>query len=222
VESQLSYEHEGQKAGPYAYKAVVDEICNLNWSKLTKDDMINVAWAYYYFSTQFRENLEIALSLYPDDEQLQSLDRGERDTDNLSPWPGVAARGEKMNHEEFMRRTLALTPIADKRRHALEAGGQSYLAGVRAMDKMTRALSLASYEDGGLEAVFKSILKARHWDGDLLGAFRHFLVGHIELDSDPEGGHGALCRHLVPDDRILPLWTAFRRILVDAAPALKR
>jgi hypothetical protein len=36
------------------------------------------------------------------------LDHGERDTDNLSPWPGVAKAGEKMNRDEFMRRTLEL------------------------------------------------------------------------------------------------------------------
>jgi len=211
---------EDKEVSPFAYKKVIAGICNLNWSKLSQDELINVAWAYYYFSVQFRENLEIALSFYPDDERLQDLDRGERNTDNLSPYPGVAAPGEKMHHEEFMRRALTLTPIHEARRRSLEAMGEAYLAGVRALDKMTRATSLPAYEDGGLEAVFRSILKAPDWDGELLGAFKHFLVGHIALDSDPEGGHGALCRHLVPDDRILPLWTAFRQIFVEAAPSL--
>ena len=86
---------------------------------------------------------------------------------------------------------------------------------------MTGALSIASYEDGGLENVFGAILKAPHWDTPLLQAFQHFLSEHIRFDSDPDAGHGALCRHLVPDDRVLPLWTAFRRLLVEAAPALK-
>src|SRR5450631_2067774 len=67
-----------------------------------RQGLINVAWVYYYFSVQFRENLEIARSLYPDDDRLLQLDHGERDTDNLSPWPGVAAAWEKMNHDEFM------------------------------------------------------------------------------------------------------------------------
>jgi hypothetical protein len=204
-----------------AYKKVVRDICNLNWDKLSRDDLINAAWAYYYFSTQFRETMEISLSLFPEDERLQELDRGERNTDNLSPYPGVAAPGEKLDHEEFMRRTLALEPIPEARRRALVALGQSYLAKTRALDNMTRAASLPSYEDGGLEAVFKAIVRAPHWDGPLLGAFRHFLVGHIQLDSDPEAGHGALCRHLQVDDRILPLWEAFQEIFVEAAPALK-
>ena len=204
-----------------AYKDVIDEICNLNWRALSRDDLISVAWAYYYFSTQFRENMEIALELYPDDKHLRELDRGERNTDNLSPWPGVAAPGEKMNHDEFMRWTLTLTPVTEAKRQFLQTLGKTYLAEVHAIDKMTRAISLSSYEDGGLEAVFRSILKAQNWDGKLLGAFRHFLTAHIQLDSDTEAGHGALCRHLVPDDRILPLWTAFRRILVEAAPVLR-
>ena len=76
---------------------------HLDWGKLTEEDLIGVAWVYYYFSIQFRESLEIARQLYPADQQLQELDRGERNTDNLSPWPGVASVGERMNHDEFMR-----------------------------------------------------------------------------------------------------------------------
>lgn len=91
---------------------------------------------------------------------------------------------------------------------------------MRSLDNTARALSLASYEDGGLEAVFVAILTAKNWDGPLLGAFRHFLSEHIRFDSDPEAGHGALCSHLAPDDRIIPLWTAFRKLLVASAPSL--
>ena len=204
----------------FVYHRVIDDICGLKWDRLDREDLINVAWVYYYFSVQFRENLEIARELYPDDALLLELDHGERDTDNLSPWPGVAAVGERMNHDEFMRRTLTLTSIAESRRRRLEAIGQSYLAELRAMDRMSRATSIASYEDGGLERVFGAIVTAQHWDGALLEAFKHFLIEHIKFDSDPEQGHGALCRHLTPDDRILPFWTAFKKILVEAAPGL--
>jgi hypothetical protein len=209
-----------KKTGGYAYQKVIDDICDLKWGALNQEDVISVAWVYYYFSVQFRENLEIARRLYPEDDRLLELDRGERNTNNLSPWPGVAAPGEKMNHDEFMRRTLTLTPIAEKRRYALETIGQGYLAEMRAIDEMSRAVSIASYEDGGLENVFRAILTAPHWDGALLGAFKHFLAEHIRFDSDPELGHGALCRHLTPNDRVLPLWAAFKTILVKAAPKL--
>jgi hypothetical protein len=211
---------ERASAGQFTYKEVIKSICNLNWHKLSSNELINTAWAYYYFSTQFRENLQIALELIPDDEKLQELDLGERNTDNLSPYPGVAAPGEKLNHDEFMRRALTLTPISDEQRRKLEALGASYLTEVRAADDLTKALSLASYEDGGLEAVFRAILTAPNWDGELLGAYKHFLVGHIALDSNPDAGHGSLCRHVVPDDRVLPLWTAFYKIFVEAAPTL--
>ena len=204
----------------FSYEQVIDDICDLKWSHLDREDLVNVAWVYYYFSVQFRENLEIARSLYPDDDRLQELDHGERDTDNLSPWPRVAAIRERMNHDEFMRRTLELTTIAVSRRRRLEAIGQSYLARVRAMDKMSRALSIASYENGGLEKVFRAILNAQDWDDSLLKAFRHFLTEHIRFDSDPELGHGALCRHLTPNDRVLPLWIAFKQILVEGASGL--
>ena len=209
-----------QKSGQFAYHDVIDEIGNMRWSSLNSDELIDVAWSYYYFSIQFRENLEIARKLYPEDDRLHDLDRGERDTDNLSPWPGVAAAGEKMHHDEFMRRTLMLAAIPEARRRDLEALGQAYMAKVYAKDEMSRALSIASYEDGGLETVFGAMLKATDWHGPLQGAFKHFLSEHIRFDSDPELGHGALCRHLTPDDRVLPLWTAFRDILVKSVPAL--
>ncbi len=219
--SQTPLKQEFAHNREFAYKGVIEDICNLNWSELSRDELINAASAYYYFSIQFRENLQIARNYYPDDERLMDLDRGERDTDNLSPWPGVAAAGEKMNHDEFMRRALALETIPEARRRSLEELGQSYLASIRAMDGTTRALSIASYEDGGLQAVFGAILQAQNWDGPALEAFKHFLKEHIRFDSDPDAGHGALCRHLTVDDRILPLWTAFRQIFVQAAPALE-
>jgi len=202
------------------FETVIDDICGLKWPNLGENDLVGVAWVYYYFSVQFRECLEIARRLYPDDERLLELDRGERDTDNLSPWPGVAAVGERMNHDEFMRRTLELGKIPETRQRNLAAIGQAYLSEVRAMDRDSRAMALASYEDGGLERVFRAFLTAPKWNGAILQAFKHFLVKHIEFDSDPEQGHGALCRHLTPDDRILPLWAAFKQMLIEAVPRL--
>ena len=204
-----------------AYKQEIDDICDLNWRDLAQDDLINIAWVYYYFSIQFRESLEIARRLYPDDDRLMQLDRGERDTDNLSPWPGVAGIGERMNHDEFMRRTLELTLVSESRRRRLAAVGHSYLNEARALDAHSRALALASYEDGGLERVFRAILGAQHWNNPLLQAFRHFLAEHIRFDSDPEQGHGSLCRHLTPDDRVCPLWSNFKQMLIAAAPRLQ-
>ena len=204
-----------------SYEEVIDEICNLNWTKLSEEDIIRVAWAYYHFSVQFRACLEIAREMYPDDERLLQLDHGERDTDNLSPWPGVAKPGEKMNHDEFMRRTLELAKIPEIGRIVLSDIGNRYLKTVRAIDPKIQALALATYEDGGLEKVFRAILSAPSWIGPLQQAFKHFLVEHIRFDSDPDQGHGALCRHLTPDDRVLPLWAEFKHMLVEAAPNLK-
>jgi hypothetical protein len=203
-----------------AYTDVIRQICELNWRSIDQNELIDVAWAYYYFSVQFRKNLELALALYPNDDRLRELDRGERDTDNLSPWPGVAGAGERMDHDEFMRRTLALSPLDLERRRRLQAIGTSYLATVEAIQCTSRVLSLASYEDGGLASVFRAILTARAWQGPLLQAFQHFLTEHIRLDSDPEMGHGVLCRHLLPDREVVALWRAFRKILVEAAPRL--
>jgi hypothetical protein len=98
-------------------------------------NLISVAWAYHYFSTQSRESLEIAHNLYLDDDRLHQLDQDERDTDNLSPCPGVAAIGGRMNHDEFVRRTLGLARISESQRRSLAA---IYLTMVRAMDDRPR------------------------------------------------------------------------------------
>jgi hypothetical protein len=119
-----------------------------------------------------------------------------------------------------MRRTLELTRISERQRRKLAAIGQAYLTKIRAMDDDSRASAIASYEDGGLEKVFRAFLKAPHWGNPLLKAFQHFLVEHIRFDSDPEQGHGALCRHLTPDDRVHVLWAEFREMLIQAAPRL--
>ena len=202
------------------YQPVIDEICDLQWSALSPEQLSAVAWAYYYFSIQFRKNLERTFAKHPDDSLLQRLVREECATDNLSPWPGVAARNEKINHDEFMGRVLKLSPIDPAVRANIEAAGRLYLSKTGQVDDNIKAMGIASYEAGGLESVFKSILSARHWDTPLLGAFRHFLVMHIGFDSDPDEGHGALVRHLVPDDRIRCLWVAFRDLLVAAVPEL--
>jgi len=202
------------------YQPVIDEICGFNWNTLKESEITAAAWAYYYFSVQFRENLQLVSALHPDDPSVQALMREECDTDNLSPWPHVAAPNEKMNHDEFMRRTLELSPIEDRVRAIIVQAGERYLRNVRSIDDAIRAMSIASYEDGGLEAVFKAMLKVRHWDSPLLKAFRHFLTKHIGFDSDPEQGHGAMIRHLAPDYRIRRLWVEFRDLLLAAVPGL--
>jgi hypothetical protein len=204
----------------FRYKRIIQDICDFGWSALDEGSVIDAAWAYYFFSVQFQENLETARRLFPDDEKLKELAREESNTDNLSPWPGVAAAGECMNHCEFMRRALALAPIAEAKRRRFEESGERYLRAVRAMDPKTRALSISSYEDGGLERVFGAMLTSPPTDHPVVGAFRYFLFAHIQFDSDPAKGHGAMTRHLRPDDRILPLWISFRDILLAFAPDL--
>src|SRR6478736_6242233 len=114
--------------GVCAIELVIDEICSFPWSSLSSEEMADVAWAYYFFSIQFRESLAEARQLYPEDTSLKEVEAEECDTNNLSPWPGVAVAGERMNHDEFMRRTLALIAFAPGRVARHEAVGQHYLA----------------------------------------------------------------------------------------------
>jgi hypothetical protein len=203
---------------PFVFDSVIDGICRMAWEALDSDEVMCVAKAYYYFSIQFRENLEIACALHPRDPKLAELREGECDTDNLSPWPGVAEPGERMNHDEFMRRLLEFHPVG--RDDKLTEAGLAYLDKTRQIDDVARASSIASYEDGGLSRVFGAMLRAPHWQGQGQEAFRFFLEEHIRFDSDDGAGHGTLSRLLPVDDRILPLWTAFRDLLATAVPKL--
>jgi hypothetical protein len=203
----------------YRFSDIIDEICQMPWERLSADELMQTAKAYYYFSIQFRENLEIACRLRPQDQLLKDLWRGECDTDNLSPYPGVCTLGEKLNHDEFMRRLLLLQPYS--RDDYLSGVGEAYLAGTRKIDDESRAISIASYEDTGLSRVFRAILRATDWQGIGANAFKYFLERHVYFDSDDGEQHGALSRHLIPNDRILPLWVAFRDLLTDAAPRLR-
>jgi hypothetical protein len=203
------------------YQSAVNEVCNLKWAALDRFELTAVAWAYYFFSIQFRENLELLSKKYPNDVQIQRLVQEECATDNLSPWPNVAAEAEKLDHDEFMRRTLQLGQLVDhKRQVSMEMAGEAYLARSRLMDDTTRMMSVASYECGGLARVFTAILRAPDWNTELLQAFRHFLVRHVSFDSDPEDGHGLLIRHIAPDHRVRAVWLEFRDLLIAAVPRL--
>ena len=214
----LSYRPRQQAAPRFVFDSVIDGICRMAWHELDSDEVMRVAKAYYYFSVQFRESLEVARAQHPDDPKLAELWDGECDTANLSPWPGVAAPGERMNHDEFMRRLLDFHPAG--RDEKLTEAGLAYLDKTRDLDDAARASSIASYEDGGLSRVFGAMLRAPHWYGKGQRAFRFFLEEHIRFDSDDGAGHGELSRHLPVDDRILPLWTAFRDLLIAVVPKL--
>ena len=204
-----------------AVEPVISKICGLNWPDLTEQDMVGAAWAYYFFSIQFRENLQIACKLHPDDKNLARLKQEECETDNLSPYPGIAAVGEKLNHDEFMRRALALYPIPDETSRGFHAGGSQYLKEVRAMSPKARALSIGNYENGGLGRLFEAMLQVPSYDNTLVEAFRFFMLEHIRFDSDPIQGHGALSLHITGDEEVVPLWDAFRRLLLAFVPSLR-
>jgi hypothetical protein len=202
----------------FVFESVINQICRMPWEKISNHEVLKIAKAYYFFSVQFRENLEIACLLCPRDENLRKLHSEECNTENLSPFPGITTVGEKINHDEFIKRLLLIQPIEQE--YILNEAGMTYLKQIRQIDDDVRARSIASYEDGGLSNIFSSMLRASRWQGAGQQAFRFFLEEHIKFDSDADGGHGALSRHLTRNDDILPLWTAFKELLITAAPIL--
>jgi hypothetical protein len=118
------------------YQRVIDEIRNFNWRGLKREELMIACRAYYYFSRQFVDAVHIACDLYPSDENLISLREGECDTDNLSPYPGIAEKGEKMNHDEFMRRVVESASLDQTARERVDNLGREYLAEVSRRDPL--------------------------------------------------------------------------------------
>jgi len=203
-----------------SYKNIVQEIDGLGWENLNPDEVVRAVWAYYFFSIQFRENMFTACELFPEDEALQRLKREECDTSNLSPFPDIADFEEKLDHDEFVRRVLALAPVSEEEYVSFQMKGERYLSAIRAQDALSRALSIASYEDNGLLVVFTAMLRMPGLDVYPMDGFRHFAEAHIGFDSDADQGHGALCKGIVVDDRVTPLWQAFKDLLIDFVPGL--
>ncbi len=205
---------------PAADQPIIDEICGFNWRDLSRSDMTAVAWGYYYFSIQFRQNLQLACEYFADDSNMARLKDEECDTDNLSPYPGIAEAGERMNHDTFMQRALRLSPVSNEDRERFETAGKIYDREIMRIRPKARALSIGSYERGGLERLFKAILTAPDYDDAALRGFRYFMEAHIRFDSDPLEGHGALSRQMTPDESVVPLWEAFKQLLLSCAPNL--
>jgi hypothetical protein len=207
---------------PTPDQPIIREICDLNWQDLSQADMTAVAWAYYYFSVQFRQNLQLACEYFADDANLARLKDEECDTDNLSPYPGIAVAGERMNHDTFMLRALRLSYISEHDLRRFEQAGKNYDRAIMSIRPKARALSIGSYERGGLERLFRAILQAPDYDDATIEAFQYFMEAHIRFDSDPIEGHGALSRQMTPDESVIPLWEAFRNLLLECAPNLLR
>jgi len=150
--------HTCDARGGFAFEGVINQICRMPWAKISNHEVLKIAKVYYYFSVQFRENLAIACLLYPRSENLQKLYREECHADNLSPFPGITAVGERINHDEFLKRLLLLQTVQQER--MLEKAGMTYLRQARQIDDSVRSRSIVSYEDGGLSSIFSAMLRA--------------------------------------------------------------
>ena len=60
-----------------SFHRFIDAISGLKWSALSQDELMAASCAYYYFSVQFCEAVEIACNLYPSDSKLIELREGE-------------------------------------------------------------------------------------------------------------------------------------------------
>jgi hypothetical protein len=86
---------------------------------------------------------------------LIELCAGECDTDTLSPYPRVATVGEKMNHDEFMRRAVAMSSLDGDTQARQGREPRPCVSYENSQDgRVTKAMSLSSHEMAGWRRCF--------------------------------------------------------------------
>jgi hypothetical protein len=198
---------------PDEYKALVEKIRNLNWKNLPSRELKDLMVLSYAAALEFAESLRIALDLYPEDENLQEMAKGELDASNLS-FEDFDMRGD---HSAFLYHFICRYNYSPSSAAVLECA-REYFAACRQLPPEVRAMSVFSRE-AELPGIFEEILKADDWDDPMLAAFRYYLETHIDLDSD-EGGHNDLLSDFIIDDSVLPFYEA-RLKLYDCIESLK-
>src|SRR5258708_35584290 len=84
------------------YKNIVSRIAALPWITLSTADLLKLMVLAYYSAREFAESLQIAAYLYPEDEDLQEMMRGELGTENLR-YEDYARAGD---HADFLEHFL--------------------------------------------------------------------------------------------------------------------
>lgn len=194
---------------PLEYKTVVEKIKSLNWENLDNQELQQLMYLSHVSAREFAEALRIALKLYPENENLQEMARGELQTNNLS-FGDYQAKGD---HADYLGHFLEKMEVP---KH-LTILGDLYQAACRELDDKTRAMSIFSREEE-LSGIFERILKAKDWSTSELTAFRHYLEQHIAFDSN-KGGHHDLTKEFPIDDSVKPFYEA-RLNMYRAIPKL--
>jgi hypothetical protein len=178
------------------YKQIVNAIKNLRWERLSEEDLQKLMILSAYAAVEFAESLQIALKIYPENEELRQMARGELNTDNLR-FMGYTNKG---NHADFLKYFIDKHALQRKISTLVSKAGEKYLESVRKLPKEVRAMSIFSREQE-LPGIFERILEAKNWKAPGLAEFRYYLEKHILLDSK-EGGHADLVEDFLIDDRM--------------------
>lgn len=204
-------EFEPKPEGDYGYKKVIEEIKNLEWEKLSAEELQQLMYLSYAAAVEFAEAVRIALELYPENEKIKAMAGGELSTDNLEN----EEYKESGDHCEFLKHFLDKYQIVPSGQ--VKQTADEYLAACRKLSAHTRAMSIFSREQE-LHSIFEEILKAKDWSADGLKEYRYYLERHIGLDTE-EGGHGELTEQMPIDDSVQEFYEA-RLNLYRALPKL--
>lgn len=184
------------------YKETVDKIKNLNWDQLSGLELQQLMVLSGFAATEFAESLRIAISLYPENESMIEMSKGELKTNNLS-FDGYNKTGD---HAEFIWHFIKQNKLDSNCPAEILLSGKKYFDNMKRIPEEVRAMSIFSREKE-LSGIFAEILKAKDWSLNGLSAFKYYLKTHIELDSC-EGGHADMLSEFEIDNRVEEFYQA--------------
>ena len=167
------------------YKDIVQQIANLDWAKASAGDIILLS---HCTAKEFASSLRLGLKLYPNDDRLQEMARGELKTDNMA----LEDYTKKGDHWEFLEHFINKYKITPSK-SALPEAMEKYVRAVEEFSDTDRAMTVFSREEE-LALIFEKIVAAHDWEALGFGFYKYYLKQHILFDSG-DSGHAHLTKH---------------------------
>jgi hypothetical protein len=188
------------------YKELVQQIANLDWQRAKPQDIIILSRCT---AKEFAESLRKALDLYPQDERLLEMVKGELKTDNMI-YEGYVTRGDHWEFLDYFITKLNITPSISNLPLAMNEYGKA----LDSFGPSERAMTVFSREEE-LTRIFRKISDAHDWNRLGLGFYKHYLESHILFDSGKEGHHH-LTKHFPLHENMLKEFYTLRLKLYEA------
>lgn len=193
------------------YKEIVSQIHDLPWSTYDPKEIIFLSLSS---AVEFSQSLRCALSLYPENVNLQGMADGELNTTNLS-YDDYSRRGDHWQFlDHFCQDSKSGIYTSVHWKHRIASACAEYHKVLESMSDSERAMTIFSREQE-LSGIFEEIVKSHDWQTLGFGFYQYYLERHIEIDTK-EGGHADLVSTFELDEEALHTFYNARLALYES------